>query len=685
MGGEGANWIGEAPFSTRGHVFQNLGDGTYNHSGTLAIRWAVAAKTNITYKILFNDAVAMTGGQQIEGGLTVDRIAAQCAAEGVAAIAVVADDPKKYPKHMRWPAGTTVDSRETLDAVQRRLAAVPGVTILIYDQACASQKRHRRKKGLVPEPDVRVVINEAVCEGCGDCGAASNCVSVQPVETEFGRKRTIDQTACNRDLTCVSGFCPAIVTVTGATPRKAAPAALDGLVPLPPRQTPAQLGTKPYAIILAGTGGTGVVTLGAILGMAAHLEGKGCGILDMAGLAQKGGVVLTHVKLAEQPADINAIRVAALEADLVLGCDLVAAASRKVIGAMRTDETALVVNSAALYPGEITRKPDFDLPSARLEKQLAAAAGASARFVDATRAATTLLGTSLAANMFMLGYAWQSGLVPLGEAAILRAITLNGEAVAMNRSAFALGRRAAAFPDEIAAMTAAALPTARRAAPARTLDEIVTRRARYLAAYQDDAYAERYRALVERAQAAEQTHAPGTTRLAEAVAKGYFKLLAIKDEYEVARLYADGTFARQMGEAFEGDVSVTYHLAPPVLGRRGADGLPSKTKFGPWMARVFPLIAKGKRLRGTPLDPFGRSAERRMERELVAEYEALMDELFANLAPENLGTAVALAALPEKIRGFGHVKEKNRVTAKAEEAKLLATWRATSPVRLAAE
>ena len=685
MGGEGANWIGEAPFLTRDHVFQNLGDGTYNHSGALAIRWAVAAKTNITYKILFNDAVAMTGGQQIEGGLTVERIAAQCAAEGVAAIAVVSDDPGKYAKTLRWPAGTTVDGRERLDAVQRRLASVAGVTILIYDQACASQKRHRRKTGLAPDPDVRVVINEAVCEGCGDCGTSSNCVSVQPVETEFGRKRTIDQTACNRDLTCVSGFCPAIVTVTGAMPRKAAPAALDGLAPLPPRETPPQLGTRPYAIILAGTGGTGVVTLGAILGMAAHLEGKGCGIMDMAGLAQKGGVVLTHVKLAERPADITAIRVAALEADLVLGCDLVAATSRKVIGAMRKDETALVVNSAALYPGEITRKPDFDLPSARLEGQLRAAAGAGARFVDATRAATTLLGTSLAANMFMLGYAWQAGFVPLGEAAILRAITMNGEAVAMNRSAFALGRRAAAFPDEIAAMVAAALPTARRVAPAGSLDEIVARRARYLAAYQDDAYAERYRALVERAQAAERAHAPGSAGLAEAVAKGYFKLLAVKDEYEVARLYADGGFARQMAEAFEGNLSVTYHLAPPVLARRGADGRPSKAKFGPWMARVFPLIAKGKRLRGTRFDPFGRSAERRMERELVAAYEALMDELFAGLAPENLATAVALAALPEKIRGFGHVKDKNRVTAKAEEARLLATWRATSAVRLAAE
>ncbi len=685
MGGEGANWIGEAQFSTRDHVFQNLGDGTYNHSGTLAIRWAVAAKTNITYKILFNDAVAMTGGQALEGGLTVDRIAAQCAAEGVAQIAIVADDVEKYPKNLRWPAGTTVDGRENLDAVQKRLATVPGTTILIYDQACASMKRHRRKKGLVPEPDVRVIINEAVCEGCGDCGKASNCVSVQPIETELGRKRVIDQTACNRDLTCVSGFCPAIVTVKGAKPRKAAPTAMDGLTALPPRAAPAPLGARPYAMIVAGTGGTGVVTLGAILGMAAHLEGKGVGIMDMAGLAQKGGVVLSHIKLAERPADITAIRVAAWEADLVLGCDLVAAGSRKVIGAMRTNETALIVNTATLFPGEITRKPDYDLPTAHLKKSLREAAGPSAHFVDATTAATALLGTSLAANMFMLGYAWQAGHVPLGEGSILRAIVLNGEAVTMNRDAFMLGRRAHAYPKEVATMVAAASPAARREAPARTLEEIVARRVRYLTAYQNAAYAARYRALVDRAAAAERTHAPGTTKLAEAVAKGYFKLLAIKDEYEVARLYSDGAFAKQVRDNFEGDLAVNYHLAPPVFTRRDKNGVPAKTKFGPWMGLLFPLIAKGKLLRGTALDPFGRTDERRTERASIAEYETLVGELFASLAPENLDTAVALAALPQTIRGFGHVREKSRLAAKGEEAKLVAAWRAVAPVRLAAE
>ena len=684
MGGEGANWIGEAPFSTRDHMFQNLGDGTYNHSGSLAIRWAVASRTNITYKILFNDAVAMTGGQTIEGQLTVDRIAAQCAAEGVAAIAIVSDEPRKYPKALRWPTGTTVDGREDLDAVQKRLASVPGVSILIYDQTCAAEKRRRRKKSSLADPDVRVVINEAVCEGCGDCGKASNCVSVQPVETEFGRKRTIDQSSCNKDMTCVSGFCPAIVVVSGANIRKAAPVSMDGLRPLPPRSVPAPLGAKPFSMIIAGVGGTGVVTVGAILGMAAHLEGKGCGIMDMAGLAQKGGTVFTHVKLAERPADINAIRVAAGEADLVLGCDLVAAGNRKVLGAMRKGETGIVVNTAALFPGEFARDADYSLPTAKLKTLLRETAGDGARFVDATRAATALLGTSLAANMFMLGYAWQAGLVPLAETSLLRAITLNGEAVTMNREAFALGRRASVFPDEVEALVESMKP--RRKKPSRSLDEIVARRVAFLTSYQDKAYAERYRALVATTRSAEKVFGGGRTTLTEAVAKGFFKLLAVKDEYEVARLYSDGAFAKQIAESFEGDIAITYHLAPPFLTRRDKNGVAVKTKFGPWIAKLFPLLAKGRRLRGTRFDVFGYAPERRVERKLAADYETLMITLFAGLSPENHATAVALASLPDTIRGFGHVKEKARLAAENEQARLLALWSAGAPpLRLAAE
>jgi indolepyruvate ferredoxin oxidoreductase len=684
MGGEGANWIGEAPFSKRGHVFQNLGDGTYNHSGTLAIRFAVAAKSNITYKILFNDAVAMTGGQKLEGQLTVDRIAQQCAGEGVAAIAVVTDDPTKYAKSVVWPAGTTIDHRDDLDRVQRRLADMTGVTILIFDQTCAAEKRRRRKRGTMIDPDVRVVINEALCEGCGDCGKTSNCVSVQPVDTEFGRKRAIDQTACNKDLSCVSGFCPALVTVSGAKPRKAAPASMDGLRALPPRPVPAPLSAKPFSIIVAGVGGSGVVTIGAILGMAAHLEGKGCGIMDMAGLAQKGGNVVSYVKLAERPQDIAALRIGAAEADLVLGCDLVAAASRKVLGAMRKDETALVVNTATLFPGEITRDADYDLPTVRLKKALGDAAGKGARFLDATATATTLLGNAIAANMFMLGYAWQQGLVPLSESALERAITLNGEEVAMNRAAFAWGRRAAAFPDEVQAVVIAARPG--RKAPATSLDDIIAVRANALTAYQDAAYAERFRALVDRVRSAEKTYAPGNTKLTEAVAKSFHKLLAVKDEYEVARLYTDGGFARQMAETFDGDLRVTYHLAPPVLGRRDKSGRPTKTTFGPWVAKLFPLLAAAKRLRGTPFDFFAYTSERRMERQLAADYEKLIGDLCAGLSVDNHATAVALAALPQKIRGFGHVKETSRLAAKAEEARLLASWNAEPQMlRLAAE
>ncbi len=684
MGGEGANWIGEAPFSRRDHIFQNLGDGTYNHSGTLAIRWAVAAHTNITYKILFNDAVAMTGGQAVEGQLTVDRIAAQCAAEGVAAIAIVSDEPGKYPSSLRWPAGTTLDGRDDLDAVQARLAAVPGVTILIYDQTCAAEKRRRRKRGTLPDPDVRVFINEAVCEGCGDCGKASSCVAVQPIETEFGRKRTIDQSACNKDLSCISGFCPAIVTVSGAMPRKAAPATMDALPALPPRAAPAPLGAYPYAILIAGVGGTGVVTLGAILGMAAHLEGHGCAIMDMAGMAQKGGAVFSHVKLAARPSDIETVRVAAAQADLVLGCDLVASVNRTVLAAMRKDETAVVANTATLFPGAFARDPDFDLPFAKLAKVLREAAGTRARFFDATRCAETLMGTALAANMLALGYAWQLGLVPLTEASLLRAIALNGEAVAMNQNAFAWGRRAAAFPAETAAVIDAARPQV--PAPATTFDAIVAHRERALIAYQDRAYAERYRALVAEVRAAEAYHAPGRVGLAEAVAKGFFKLLAVKDVYEVARLYSDGSFARQLSEAFEGDVAITYHMAPPVPWRRRDDKPARKTAFGPWLRHLLRLLALGRHLRGTPLDVLGWSSERRLDRKLAKDYENSVRGLLNGLSIENHATAVTLAALPETIRGFGRVREKNRSAAKAEETRLLAQWVATPrAVLLAAE
>ncbi|MBV9078085.1 MAG: indolepyruvate ferredoxin oxidoreductase family protein, partial [Methylobacteriaceae bacterium] len=691
MGGEGANWIGESNFSTRGHVFQNLGDGTYNHSGSLALRWAVHTKTNITYKLLYNDAVAMTGGQPHEGALTVDMIARQVKAEGVERIALVTDEPHKYPSTVQWPAGLTIHHRDDLDGVQRELAGVPGTTVMIYDQTCASEKRRRRKRGAFPDPDKRVIINDLVCEGCGDCSVQSNCVAVQPLETEFGRKRRIDQSNCNKDFSCVKGFCPSFVTVHGAKPRRSVPAAASAdpgaFAALPEPALPAIEQT--FNIIVTGVGGSGVVTVGAILGMAAHLEGKGLGMIDMAGLAQKGGAVFSHVRLANSQDDIQSIRVTAGQADLVLGCDLVVTGTKKVLAAMKAGRTGVVLNIAEVMPGDFARNADFSLPAERVKRAVVKAAGGAseqgsgASLIDATGIATALLGNAIAANMFMLGYAWQTGRVPLSRDAIRRAIELNGEAVKMNLDAFEWGRRAAAKPDAVAALVGG-----RNEKPvgidsrrlSETLDETIARRVALLTDYQDAAYAERYRQDVERIRAVEARTVPGSTALTEAVARSLFKLMAYKDEYEVARLYTDGHFARQVANAFEGEnLRFEFHLAPPLLARRDpATGLPRKMSFGPWMMGAFGLLAKGKRLRGTALDVFGYTAERRAERRLVADYRKLLDEVATGLTAQNHVTAIGLASIPAKIRGFGHVKERHLTAAKREEADLLARLRAPS-------
>src|SRR4051812_43291733 len=558
MGGEGANWVGESSFSTREHVFQNIGDGTYNHSGSLALRWAVDTKTRVTYKILFNDAVAMTGGQPHEGALTVDMIARQVKAEGVERIALVTDEPDKYPATVQWPRGLTIHHRDDLDEVQRDPAPEPGVSVMIYDQTCASEKRRRRKRGKFPDPDKRVIINDLVCEGCGDCSVQSNCVSIQPLETEFGRKRLIDQSSCNKDFSCVKGFCPSFVTVHGAKPRKSAPQTIsadtESFAALPEPVIPSI--DKTFNVIVTGVGGTGVVTIGAILGMAAHLEGKGLGMIDMAGLAQKGGAVYSHVRLANRQEDIQSIRVAAGMGDLVLGCDLVVTGTKKVLAGISQGRTGLVVNTAEVMPGDFTRNADFSLPAERVKRAIVTAAGRSdagpgASFVDATAVATALLGNALAANMFVLGFAWQTGRVPLTRAAIRRAIELNGEAVPMNLDAFEWGRRAAAEPDKIAAMMAELrAPTASRDL-SETLDEVIARRVAFLTAYQNEAYADRYRSSVEQVQEAEGRLAANSTALTEAVARNLFKLMAYKDEYEVARLYTDGNFAKQVAAPFE--------------------------------------------------------------------------------------------------------------------------------------
>jgi indolepyruvate ferredoxin oxidoreductase len=687
MGGEGANWVGEAPFSNRNHVFQNLGDGTYNHSGYMAIRAAIASNTNITYKILFNDAVAMTGGQANDGGLTVPQVARQVSAEGAKRVVVVTDEPDKYPSDIEWPKGLTIHHRDDLIAVQKELAEVPGVTVLIYDQTCAAEKRRRRKRHTFPDPDKRVIINELVCEGCGDCGVQSNCVSVQPLETEWGRKRLIDQSSCNKDFSCVKGFCPSFVTVHGAKLKKGVGVAADHDLPaLPDPKLPAI--DQTYNIIVTGVGGTGVVTIGGILGMAAHLEGRGVGVLDMAGLAQKGGAVFSYMRIAENPDAIHAIRVAAGRADLILGGDIVVAGTRRILASVKHGATAMVVNTAEFMPGEFTRNADFSLPSERLKRTIVADAGAdNTHFINASGIAAALFGQSISANMFMVGYAFQLSAIPLSAAAIEQAIALNGEAVAMNRAAFHWGRRAVV---DRAAVEKLAKPATAIASDARRLsesfEETVERRVKFLTAYQNSAYAARYRALVGKIKAAEAARTLGHCELTEAVARYLFKLMAYKDEYEVARLYTDGAFLKQIETEFDGDnLRFEFHLAPPLLARRDkTTGLPRKMSFGPWLLPAFRLLAKFKGLRGTPFDPFGRTLERRTERKLVGDYEAMLDEVLAGLTPDNHPIAVALAAIPEKIRGFGHVKQQHLTAAKADEAALLEQFRAGAPAMLKA-
>ena len=673
MGGEGANWIGEAPFSSRDHVFQNLGDGTYNHSGYLAIRAAIASGVKMTYKILFNDAVAMTGGQANEGGLNVPQIARQVAAEGASRVIVVTDEPWKYPKDTDWPRGLTVHHRDELDALQRKLTTVPGVSVLIYDQTCAAEKRRRRKRGTFPDPDKRVIINDLVCEGCGDCGVKSNCVSVQPLMTEWGRKRTIDQASCNKDYSCINGFCPSFVTVHGAKLKKG-----EGIVEpsdwpaLPSPSVP--LINHPYGIIVTGVGGTGVVTIGGILGMAAHLEGKGIGVVDMAGLAQKGGAVYSHIRIANTPDDIHAIRVAAGGADLVIGGDIVVVGSKKVLGAIKSGNTQVLVNTAEFLPGDFTRNADYSLPTERLKRAITGAAGRDrSHFFDATRIASDIVGRAISTNLVMVGYAYQTGALPLSAEAIEKAIELNGESVAENIAAFRWGRRAAANPAAIQALLQPKADAENDSLKlSQSFAETVDRRVAFLTAYQSARYARRYLDWVEKVKTAEANKAPGQCALSEAVARYLFKLMAYKDEYEVARLYTDTTFVERVKSTFDGDsLRLEFHLAPPLLARRDkVTGELKKISFGPWLLGAFRVLAKFKALRGTPLDPFGYTVERRTERRLIAEYCDLLREFCERLTPDNHHVAVALAALPEKIRGFGHVKQRHISAAQAEEAAL---------------
>ena len=689
MGAEGVPWVGASHFTDMPHVFQNLGDGTYFHSGYLAIRQAIAAGTTITYKILYNDAVAMTGGQPHDGNVHPWTISQQVHAEGVRRIALVSDDPHKYPVGTDWAPGVTFHHRDQLDEVQRELREVKGVSVLIYDQTCAAEKRRRRKRGTYPDPAKRVFINQAVCEGCGDCSVASNCLSVTPVETEFGSKRAIDQSSCNKDFSCLNGFCPSFVTIEGGGVRKGKAARKsDGApaeMPLPPLPALPSVADRPYGVLITGIGGTGVVTIGAIMGMAAHIEGKGASVLDQLGMAQKGGAVISHVRIGATPEALHAVRLAAGGADVLLGCDLVVSASTDALAKLEPGRSRAIVNTHETITGEFTRHPDLAFPTHTLRLSIEAAAGADAcDFLAATDLATGLMGDSIATNLFVLGYAWQQGLIPIGLEALERAIELNGTAVPMNLGAFRWGRRAAhdrAAVEKLLAPAENVVPFARLP---RTLDEIVASRSKHLAAYQDAALARRYTAFVERVRTVEEK--TGLNGLAEAVARNYAKLLSYKDEYEVARLYAETAFAASIDKQFEGDYRLKFHLAPPLFASRDPKtGHLLKQEFGSWMLPVFKLLARLKGLRNTAFDPFGYTAERKLERALIGQYESLVDELLGALTPANHALAVKLASVPDDIRGYGHVKDAHLEKAKRKEADLLAQWRNPAALKQAAE
>ncbi|OYQ28292.1 indolepyruvate ferredoxin oxidoreductase [Sandarakinorhabdus cyanobacteriorum] len=663
MGGEGVTWVGEAPFTDENHVFANLGDGTYFHSGLLAIRQSIAAGVNITYKILYNDAVAMTGGQKHDGELGVDQIAAQMLAEHAKKVAVLTEDLARY-KGVTLPAGVRLLDRALLDEVQKEFAATPGCTIIIFDQTCAAEKRRRRKRQQMVDPTRRVFINPAVCEGCGDCSVQSNCVSVEPVETEFGRKRRINQSSCNKDYSCVKGFCPSFVTIDDAQVKKSkADFTLDGVadptVPAP---------GDGFNIMVTGIGGTGVLTVSALLGTAAHIEGLASTTADMAGLAQKGGAVYSHVRIAQSNDDLLSPRIMAGSADLVLACDAVVAADKPTQSLMVPERTAVIANADVAPTSDFVRNRDFDFRSAQVERAIRKASNPNAcDFIAADTVATALLGDAIGSNILLMGYAWQKGLIPLKRESIEAAIDLNGVAIPFNKRAFALGRLLATRPDQVLALVEATRGP-QPEPPATNLDEMIARREADLVLYQDEAYARRFRQTVDQARTA------GGDAFAEAVAKSLYKLMAYKDEYEVARLYSDGRFQAAYDAQFAGGAPRVL-LAPPLLSRIDpATGRPKKISFGPWVFKAFGLLARLKGLRGTALDLFGYSEERRHERADIAAFEADVARLCAELNPGNIGMAIAIAKLPMDVRGFGPVKAKARAEMLTRREALWAKW-----------
>ena len=676
MGGEGVTWVGQAPFTQDQHVFANLGDGTYFHSGLLAIRQSIAAGVNITYKILYNDAVAMTGGQRVgerPEGHSVLQIMQSLLAEGVKKLVIATDEPQKYQGVALSP-GVTVHHRDELDAIQRQFRDIAGCTAIIYDQTCATEKRRRRKRGTLATPAKTVVINELVCEGCGDCSVQSNCLSVEPVETEFGRKRRINQSSCNKDFSCVKGFCPSFVTVEGGQlkkPKRERKGDVSQLPPLPEPTLPDA--REAWGIVVAGVGGTGVITIGSLLGMAAHLEGKGVVTQDAAGLAQKGGSTWSHIQIAQTPQAIHTTKVDVGKADLVIGCDAIVAAHKATLATMQAGRTFVALNSHGSPTAAFVHNPDWQAPGAQCEAAIAQAAGGAHRLgcLDADEVAVQLLGDSIYTNPLMLGYAWQKGWIPLSRAALMRAMELNGVQVANNQAAFEWGRHCAHNLAQVQALYRPANVIQWVKKP--SLQDMVAQRAAFLTDYQNAAYAAQYRALVEQVQAAE-SRLVSTTRLSEAVARYLFKLMAYKDEYEVARLHLSPAFTQKIADMFEGDYKLVHHLAPPLTAAKDAQGQLVKKAYAPTVRHVFKLLAALKGLRGTVLDVFGRHPERQTERALIAEYRACIEGLLPQLTADNLALAVEIARIPEEIRGYGHVKERHLQAARTKWQALLQQW-----------
>jgi indolepyruvate ferredoxin oxidoreductase len=683
MGGEGVPWVGQQPFTNAKHIFANLGDGTYFHSGSLAIRQSIAAGVNITYKVLYNDAVAMTGGQQVgerPEGHTVTQIMHSLVSEGVKKLVIVTDQPEKY-EGVPLAAGVTVHHRDELDQIQRELREITGVTTIIYDQTCATEKRRRRKRGKMVTPDKRVVINELVCEGCGDCSVQSNCLSVEPVETEFGRKRRINQNTCNLDYSCTKGFCPSFVTVEGGTLKKPAKQKSTDWTTLPAIPEPVlPVAEQAWGIVVAGVGGTGVITIGQLLGMAAHLEGKGIVTQDAAGLAQKGGATWSHVQIANRPDAIFTTKVDTAKADLIIACDSIVAANKTTLAAMQQGRTYVALNTHGTPTAAFVRNADWQFPGANCQTAIQQSVGeALVGAFDAEQAAVKLVGDSIYTNPLLLGYAWQRGRVPLSHAALMRAMELNAVQIDNNKAAFEWGRRCAHDLASVQSLFQAAQVIEFVKKP--SLDETIAKRVEFLTGYQHAGYAADYKAFVDKVRAAE---APlSGTKLSEAVARYLFKLMAYKDEYEVARLHTDPAFAQKVADMFDGDYKLVHHLAPPLIAKKNNHGELIKQPFGPWMRTAFTWLAKMKGLRGTAFDPFGKTEERRTERALIGEYRASVEEVLSGLSADKLALAVEIARIPEDIRGYGHVKERHLKVARTKWQGLMQQWRALALAKVA--